>query len=189
MNTYFQSILKSYLTFLKFEKGLADNTIISYQHDLNVYLKYVISSGCNNFQDINSHHLSDFFFELNALSLTDITQNRYLSAIRSFHIFLLEENIIDTNFTTKFELHKTTRKIPNILTLQQIDNLLDAVNTSTPTGIRDKTIIEILYACGLRVSELINLKIQDVLFSEELIRIMGKGNKERIVPIGSEALH
>jgi integrase/recombinase XerD len=180
--------IKNFLIFIKFEKGLAENTIISYKHDLEVYVKYVTSLGCTSIKEVNLKMLTDFFYELNSLPTIEVTQNRYLAAIRGFHKYLFDEKIIDTDITTKIELHKTTRKIPDILSLEDIDKLLETIDTSMPLGIRDKAMIEVFYACGMRVSELINLRRRDIFFDDELVRILGKGNKERIVPIGSEAI-
>ena len=188
MNEKFQNEIKLYLNYLRFEKGLSNNTLQAYKHDITLYLKYVSDAGINSFEEISLNILTDFFYDIESI-LTDASLWRYLSAIRGFHKYLLEENKIEFDISTKIELPKIERKTPNILSLEQIDDLLDAIDVSTNIGIRDKAIIEVLYACGLRVSELINFKIQDFIVKEEFIRVLGKGNKERIVPIGLEAIN
>jgi integrase/recombinase XerD len=120
--------------------------------------------------------------------LTAASRSRYLSSIRSLHKFLLSSRIVDKNISENIDIPKSEKKLPETLTINEVNAILEVPNTEKPAGIRDRAILETLYACGLRVSELCNIKTKDILFEAEIIRVFGKGSKERIVPIGSSAL-
>jgi integrase/recombinase XerD len=185
----FDKEIRNYLIYLQFEKGLAENTLISYKHNLEVYIKHIIDAGIDKIDDVSLDLLNDFFYILYSCDLTENTRNRYLAAIRGFHKYLLEEKIIYQDITELVELPKVKRKFPSVLTYEEIDKLFNSIDTFNPIGIRDRSMIEVLYSCGLRVSELINLKKRDIIKKEEIVRIFGKGNKERLVPIGKYALN
>ena len=187
MLTEFTLQLKDYFYYLKFEKGASANTLASYKIDLNVYLKYVEDNEIKSIDDVNINLLDNFFIELNSLGLSNNSRNRYLSAIRDFHKYLLSEEIISNDVASLVELPSTERKIPDILSVEDIDRLVSIININEPVGVRDRAMIEVLYSCGLRVSELINLTIRDVNIDEEVLKVLGKGSKERLVPIGSTA--
>lgn len=138
--------------------------------------------------EIEYKHLVEFTKWLNELNRSAATQSRIISGIRSFYRYLILENLVTKNPTELIETPKTGRKLPDVLSVNDIDNLLNAVDVSTPKGHRDRTMLETLYACGLRVSELVNLKISDLFFETGFIRVTGKGNKQRLVPIGSHAM-
>jgi len=184
----FKEECKNYLNYLKYEKGSLENTTDSYRYDLTAYLNFIGDSGVKSIDNVDKKQIQNFFEHLLDLKLSDNSRNRYFAAIRGFHKYLADEKIIKTDITYLIELPKLKRKIPDALTLDEIEQLVAQINTNTPTGIRDRTIIEILYSCGLRVSELINLTTRDIIINEEMLRVFGKGSKERVVPIGSIAI-
>ncbi len=180
--------LKSFFNYLKFEKGLSENTLISYQSDLEKYIQFIDSIQLNSFNKITNEHITEFLVLLNEIGLEASSKSRYLSSIRGLHKFLFSTGTIDNDITEIIELPRQARKIPDTLSVEQVNKIISMPNISKPGGIRDRAILETLYACGLRVSELINLKQRDILFDVEIIRVFGKGSKERIVPIGSSAV-
>lgn len=180
--------IDSFVSFLKFEKGLSDNSLSSYKLDLDKYTKYLKANSIDSIDKVSYELLSDYFAQLFDLGLESSSISRYLSAIRGLHSFLFNEKMISENISDIIELPKQTRKLPDVLSYEEIKLLLATIDTRKPAGIRDKAIVEVLYACGLRVSELINLKQRDVIAEMEIVRVFGKGSKERYVPIGSSAL-
>lgn len=180
--------IDSFISFLKFEKGLSDNSLSSYKLDLDKYTKYLKANSIDSIDKVSYELLSDYFAQLFDLGLESSSISRYLSAIRGLHSFLFNEKMISENISDIIELPKQTRKLPDVLSYEEIKLLLATIDTRKPAGIRDKAIVEVLYACGLRVSELINLKQRDVIAEMEIVRVFGKGSKERYVPIGSSAL-
>ena len=176
------------MTFLKFEKGLSANSLISYQLDLQKYSNYLSNIGIQDLSKLTYDDISRYFAGLYDVELESATISRYLSAIRGLHSYLFNEKIIPENITDIIELPKLTRKLPEVLTFEEISGLLQIIDTSRAGALRDRAIIETLYACGLRVSELINLKQRDIVSEAEIIRVFGKGSKERLVPIGQSAL-
>lgn len=180
--------IDSFISFLKFEKGLSDNSLSSYKLDLDKYTKYLKANSIDSIDKVSYELLSDYFAQLFDLGLESSSISRYLSAIRGLHSFLFNEKMISENISDIIELPKQTRKLPDVLSYEEIKLLLATIDTRKPAGIRDKAIVEVLYACGLRVSELINLKQRDVIAEMEIVCVFGKGSKERYVPIGSSAL-
>lgn len=180
--------LKSFLYFIELEKGLADNTIYSYKNDLSRFIEFIYVNNVSYYKDVSLELLESFFKELHELGLNNSSRARYLSAIREFYKFLNYKKVITDNKTEKLDLPKSSRKIPEVLSFNEVSLILDIIETQTNLGVRDRAMLETLYASGLRVSELINVKERDILFEEGIIRVFGKGSKERIVPIGSSAL-
>ncbi|MCK4661368.1 MAG: site-specific tyrosine recombinase XerD [Bacteroidales bacterium] len=175
--------------FLKIEKSLSQNTITAYLTDiekLTQFLEY------NNLklvpEKIELSHLREFINWINELGINPRTQARVISGIKAFYKYLLLEEIVDKDPTTLLEAPRIGRKLPSVLSIQEIDKLIAAIDLSTETGHRNKAIIETLYSCGLRVSELINLKLTNLYFDMGFIKVTGKGNKERLVPISSKAI-
>jgi integrase/recombinase XerD len=181
--------LNQFIQYISFEKGLSENTKISYLHDLEQYAEYLNSKGIKSYGNAESNHITGFLSLLSELGLSVTSRSRYLSAIRGFHKYLLSAGACSKNIAEIIDLPKAGRKLPDTLTINDIDKLLDQPDVSKPAGIRDRAILETMYACGLRVSELCDLKQRDVIVDAEIIRVFGKGSKERIVPIGSSALH
>lgn len=180
--------VKEYFAFLKFEKGLAKNTILSYSNDIECYINFLKSKKITSYNEVKCYILQDFIFELSDVCSSNATIARYISSIRGFHTFLYNNGKVIENISELIESPQIKRELPEVLSFNMIEKILSIIDITTILGIRDRTILETLYACGLRVSELIELRFRDILFDEEVIRIFGKGSKERIVPIGSEAL-
>ncbi len=181
-------ILKEYLAQLKVEKNLTKNTISSYKTDLESFLNYIKDIGITDLSEITTEHLSSFFKLLKNLGLNERTSARYFSSIRGFFKYLIKNDYVEASPIEKMKAPKISRKLPSVLTIDEINTLLNTPNLDDKNGIRDKAMLEVFYACGLRVSELINLKIMDLFLKENLIKVYGKGRKERLVPIGSEAI-
>ncbi|MBI3193700.1 MAG: site-specific tyrosine recombinase XerD [Ignavibacteriae bacterium] len=183
-----QKHLSSYLNFLNFEKSVSKNTYQSYHLDLKRYLAYLDSDGITSIENITDDFISSFLASLYDLGLSAKSVARNLSAIKGFHKFLVREGITKHNPTENVETPKLARKLPDVLHQHEIEKILSQPNTTELLGIRDKAMLETMYACGLRVSELITLKQSDVYPDDGFVRVFGKGSKERIVPIGKSAL-
>ena len=179
--------IESFIDSLWIEKGLSKNSLDSYSRDLNLFLKYLDKSKIV-LTDVTRAEIMEFMSFRLSKGLSAKTVSRNLSVIKAFFGYLESRNLIQSNPTKDIESPKLPRKLPNTLTEQQINDLLDAPDEKTNLGFRDKTMIEALYSCGMRVSELLNLKLSDINFNQGVIRILGKGSKERIVPIGEELI-
>ncbi|MNK04907.1 Tyrosine recombinase XerD [compost metagenome] len=181
--------LQSYRNYLKLERSLSSNSIEAYLGDLNRLFQYFESLGqVPQVKDISSTDLKFFISWINDLGMLASTQARVVSGLKSFFSFLMLEDIIATDPSALLETPRLTRYLPDTIDIHEINAMIDVIDASKPDGMRNKAILETLYGCGLRVSELINLKISDVFEENEFIRVTGKGNKERLVPIGSTAL-
>lgn len=181
--------IKGFAAYLKLERSLADNSIAAYLRDVEKLFQYLSCMGEElSIQQIKLKNLRDFLVWLNDLGAEASTQARVVSGIKSFFWYLTEEELISVNPAELLETPKKTRKLPDTLNVHEINLLVAAIDASKPEGMRNKAIIETLYSCGLRVSELTELKISNLFEETELIKIVGKGNKERIVPIGATAL-
>lgn len=179
-------ILKDYQFYLKIEKGLAKNSIDSYSRDVKKLIYYLEE---NNIVvtpiSITNDDIQQFIYTA-AKSINARSQSRLISGLRNFFDYLVFEDYRKNNPTDLIESPKIGRKLPDTLSLEEIDLLINAIDLSEPQGERNRTILETLYSCGLRVSELINLKLSDLFFEEGFIRVLGKGNKERFVPINTQ---
>jgi integrase/recombinase XerD len=180
--------LKKFLFFISLEKGLAENTSISYEHDLKVYASFLLAKNLSSFRAVQTSNLSEFLNRLSELGLTATTRKRYIASIRGLHKYLFSIGTCSSDISEKIELPKAGRPLPDTLTIEQVNEILEQPNTKTKTGLRDKAMLELMYACGLRVSEVINIKKRDLIFDAGIIRVFGKGSKERIVPIGNSAI-
>ena len=174
--------IKDFVSFLKIEKGLAENSIFAYQNDVDKLKDFAEANGLEIHQ-IELSHLNTFIKELYDLGLSARTQSRILSGIKQFFRFLLLEGILDKDPSELLEMPRIGKKLPEVLTIEEVDFLLAAIDLSKPEGHRNKAILETLYSCGLRVSELVNLKYEDIFFDEGFIRVIGKGSKQRLVPV------
>jgi integrase/recombinase XerD len=181
--------LKEYLAYLKLEKNLSENTISSYKNDLTSFLHFIEERQINDPSQIESRLIIGFFTNLEKIGLTSSSAARYYSSLKGFLNYLFANNYIKNNPIEKVNPPKLAKNLPGVLSVAEIDKILSLPNTKETLGIRDKTILEVFYACGLRISELISLKLSDLYLSEEMIRVFGKGSKERIVPIGSSAIN
>jgi len=181
--------IKQFQNYLKLERSLADNSINAYIHDV-VKLKQFIEISNLNISpvEVSSTHLKDFLEYINELGMTAFSQARILSGLKAFYKYLVFEDVMINDPTQLIEGPKLGRKLPDILEYEEIDQLLSAIDLSTDEGMRNRAILETLYSSGLRVSELVALKLNNVYFDIGFLRIVGKGNKERLVPVGREAL-
>ena len=184
-----QSFIKGYKSYLQLEKSLSKNSIEAYLHDIEKLQQYLAISQQTILLDaINLKILQNFIHWIHELGMTATSQARIISGLKSFFNYLILEDIIQSNPTELLEAPKTARKLPDTLAFEELEKLLDAIDMSTQEGTRNKAILETMYSCGLRVTELTELKISNIYADVEFIKVIGKGNKERLVPIGASAL-
>ena len=181
-----QSYSKEYKNYLKIERGLSNNTIINYGLDLDKLVCFLDENNITQTPLTITEETIQQFIYYYASTLNARSQSRLISGLKSFFSFLVFEDYIKTSPMQLIESPKTQRKLPDTLSLEEIDTLLSAIDLSFDEGERNRTMLETLYSCGLRVSELITLKISDLFFEEGFIKITGKGNKQRFVPIDLE---
>ncbi|MFB6316999.1 site-specific tyrosine recombinase XerD [Saccharicrinis sp. FJH54] len=181
-------IVKNFKTYLRLEKSLSENSVTAYMTDLQKLTSYCADADLM-ITKLSYRDLSVFIESLADLGISPRTQARIISGIKSFYRFLLLEKVIDDDPTALIEGPKTGRKLPDVLSEAEIDAMISAIDLSKPEGQRNKAILETLYGCGLRVSELTELKISELYFDESFIRVIGKGNKQRLVPINRKALN
>lgn len=180
--------LEDYFHFLQIERGLSDNTLKSYKRDLNGYTNFIEKElGILSWGFVTRKDIVHFLYGLKDSGKSTATISRHISSIRSFHQFLVRENVVDQDPSLHIETPKKERKLPDILSQNEVELLL-SIPTNTPLSYRNKAMLELMYATGLRVSELITLKISDLHLTMGFLQCFGKGSKERIVPIGEVAL-
>ena len=184
MNNY----LNQYLNYLRFEKNLADNSIDAYRTDLDRYLAYLRAQNIVRPENIKDRHIRRLIQVLSELGLTSASLARNLSSIRSFHKFLPSEDVLKTDPTEHVEGPKLRRHLPSVLTFDEINRIFEAIPGNSSIGLRDRAMLELLYASGLRISELLNLPVREIYFKEGFVRVIGKGSKERLVPAAARAL-
>lgn len=184
-----QSFLIGFKAYLKLEKSLSPNSIEAYIHDVEKLCQFLaVKELTLQPQDITLHILREFLRFINELGINNTSQARIISGIKSFYKYLLLEDFIKINPAELLESPKVTRKLPDTLDVHEIDQMLATVDLSTDEGTRNHAIIETMFSCGLRVSETTGLKISDVFWNDEFIKVVGKGNKERLVPVSKRAL-
>lgn len=189
MDKNWQIWIRGFRAFLALEKGLSVNTLDAYVHDVELLVQFlemhppVLSPG-----EVSRPLLSDFLKYLYDLGLEASTQARIISGVRSFYNYLLIEGAIGVNPADLLDVPKLRRKLPQVLSVKEIEDIIRAIDLSKPGGHRNRAIIETLYGCGLRVSELVDLRISRLHQNEEYISVIGKGNKQRLVPMGSAAI-
>lgn len=180
---------KGFKSFLQLEKSLSANSVEAYLHDVEKLYQYVSARKDNvELAQLELSHLQDFLAWINELGMSSTSQARIISGLKSFFQYLVLENILNRNPTELLEAPKTRRKLPDTLSIEELQLIFDSIDVSTAEGTRNKTILETMYSCGLRVSELTDLRISNIYVDVEFIRVIGKGNKERLIPIGQEAL-
>lgn len=175
-----ENIIK-FLKYLKIEKNYSNHTIINYGKDLKIFLNFLEENNINNYKKIDYQLIRKFLEFLYDENYEKKTIARHISSLRSFFKYLIKENIIKENPMILISNPKLDKKLPKYLYSEQIEQILSIPDKTTPLGMRDLTILELLYSTGVRVSELVNIKIEDIDFNERTIKILGKGNKERIV--------
>jgi integrase/recombinase XerD len=179
--------IDSFLNYLSVERSLSENTLISYKRDLNVYIKYLKDSKINALSQASRKDISDFMFSLKDRGLGASSIARALTAIKVFYRFLVRERILKDDPSDLLESPKIWKRMPGALSLEEVEALLRAPSLQQTQGIRDRAVLELMYASGLRVSEAVNLKVSDINLEVGFLRCIGKGSKERIVPLGREA--
>ncbi len=181
--------LHDYEYFLRLERGLSENSIDAYLRDVVKLKQFLELSNVEGMpSQVDAGSVSDFLAYLNEMGLEVTSQARILSGLKGFFQFMVEENVLSSNPSELIESPKNRRKLPDTLSYHEIEQLIGAIDMSKAEGQRNRAILETLYSCGLRVSELVDLRLTNVFFNEGFVRVIGKGEKERLVPIGSEAL-
>lgn len=183
-----QDVVDEYLRFIQIEKGLSENTIAAYRRDLNHYLDYLAAQKISNLDFIDRQIVQQWFGVLHDEGRSTKSIARFTSTIRSFHQFALREKYAAKDPTVLIETPKYERKLPDVISIDEIDLLLTTPETSKNNGYRDRTMLELLYATGIRVSELINIEVEDVNLLMGFVKVFGKGNKERIIPLGETVI-
>ena len=184
-----QSYIRGFKAYLQLEKSLSGNSIEAYLHDIEKFTQYLEAIQKQVSPDkITINDFREFLIWVNELGMSARTQARVISGIKAFYKYLILENSIKSNPTELLESPRLGRKLPDTLSVEEIDKLISAIDLSKPEGQRNKAMLETLYSCGLRVSELINLRISNLYFNDGFVRIIGKGDKERIAPVGRTAI-
>jgi len=188
MQTDWKSTLKGYEDYLALEKGLSENSIEAYYRDVDQFAEFLLAEcRINNPNTFKPKHIEKYISHMYDLGLSPNSQARIISGIRSFCKYMRIEKLMDSDPLELISTPKLSRKLPDVLTVEDIERIISSVDMSKKEGVRNRAILEVLYSCGLRVSELINLQISRVDMIDNVVRVIGKGNKERIVPIGSQA--
>ena len=181
-----EDAIGDFLNYCIFEKGLADRSKISYENDLNVYKEFLKKRSITNVSSIKNTDIKDFLKSRADEESSTIAHN--LTVIKNFHMYLLKENIVKTDVSEFIDRPKLRKTLPKTMSLEDIDKLLD-IKLDSPFDYRNKAMLELMYGCGLRVSELINIEMNDIDITNCLIRIFGKGSKEREIPLGEYAIY
>jgi len=182
-----RSAIKGFQAYLKLEKGLSENSIQAYSRDIDKLEQYATDQNLKP-ETVALADLRQFISWVNELGMLPSSQARVLSGVKSFYKYMLIEDLVKTDPAELLEAPKKQRKLPTVLSYEDIERLIAIIDLSKPEGPRNKAIIEVLYSCGLRVSELTELKVSNLYLDIEFIKVFGKGSKERLVPIGSEAI-
>lgn len=180
-------VIANYQIYLSLERSFSSNTISGYMEDLAKLLSY-LSEAHISYKEVDYDVLFDFLVELSELGISSRSQARIISGLKSFYHFLLLEKLIEDDPTDLLELPKLSQHLPEVLNLDEINSILAQADISDPLGVRNKAIIETLYSCGLRVSELTELLLSNIYFEEKYLVVIGKGNKQRLVPLSPQAI-
>ena len=180
METHFHD----FLTMLRVERNVSVHTMDAYKRDINQYLMYLGNLDFKNLSDVKSTHVRDYIRVLNDGGMAPASISRIISSIRTYYRFLSSENILNENPVLLINNPKLPKKLPDVLSEKEISFIINAIQETSQFYQRDKAIIEMLYSCGIRVTELCNLEMSNLFIDEDLIRVMGKGNKERLLPLG-----
>ena len=183
------SIIKHFLIYIRLEQSLSDNSVAAYQHDIELFRQYIDSIDSSmSIKDIHQEEIESFLSYLYELGFSASSQARIISGLKKFFKYLMIEKLISSNPTELISSPNIGRYLPDVLSYEEICSMIECIDLSQPLGHRNKAIIEVLYGCGLRVSELITLKISNIYKNDEFIRVLGKGNKERLIPISKATL-
>ncbi len=183
------SYIKGFKSYLQLEKSLSANTVEAYLRDIGKFVNYLETENLKlNVDEVELKHFEGFVKAISELGFDATSQARIVAGIRAFYRYLLMEDILSINPTELLTTPKRSLKLPDTLSVEEINALFATIDLSTPEGMRNRAMLEVLYGCGLRVTELVNLKISNLFFEDDFIKVIGKGNKERLVPIGSQAV-
>lgn len=182
-----QEALEEYIIYLKIERGLSANTVTSYKRDIEKYLTFLMEKKITQLDEVSRFEILDFLQILRQSGAADNSIIRMVSSLRKFHQYLKRESIVSDDPMQLIDTPKKASTLPKAISPQAVEQLLEAPDTTTPLGVRDRTILELMYATGLRISELVNLKLSDMHLTMGFIQTMGKGEKERIIPLGEIA--
>ena len=183
-----QRLIRRYYQYLKLEKGCSPNTIDAYMRDLDKFLRFIKDEG-KDMMSIQLEDLHQFSSLMMDVGIHSVSLSRILSGVRSFYHFLVLSDVLDVNPTELLEFPKKPQHLPDVLSVDEIDAIESVIDLSQPEGQRNKAIIETLFSCGLRVSELVNLKLSNLFLDDQFIKVEGKGSKQRLVPISEKAIH
>ena len=183
-----KGIIDKYTTYISLEKGLSGNTLEAYINDLSKLLKFIDSEPGVSILSLTYENLQLFIAQLCDTGISARSQARIISGIRSFYRFLLTEDYLETDPTELLESPKIGQKLPDVLTINEVNNLINSIDLSKAGGQRNRAILEVLYSCGIRVTELTSLKYSNVYFDEQFIIVRGKGDKQRLIPISEKAI-
>ncbi len=187
--TAWRQAIDSYRDYLRFERSLSANSIEAYLHDAGQLCAFILGSDtAKGPTEVTAADIEAFMARIYDSGAGDTTQARVLSGVRSFFTYLLHADRIETLPTELIDSPKIARKLPDTLSYDEIRRMIDTIDLSAPLGHRNRAILEVLYCCGLRVSELVNLRLSDIFFEEGVVRVTGKGNKQRLIPIADTAL-
>lgn len=181
-------LIRRYYQYLKLEKNFSANTIDAYMRDLDKFFLF-IKDGGKDFLNVDLPDIHEFSAMMVDVGISPVSLSRILSGVRSFYHFLVLSDVLEVNPTELLEYPKKPKRLPDVLSVDEIDAIESVIDLSQPEGQRNKTIIETLFSCGLRVSELVNLKISNMYLDDEFIKVEGKGSKQRLVPISEQAIH
>jgi integrase/recombinase XerD len=179
---------QQYIDHLLIEKGLSNNSIESYSHDLTVFIDFLCKNKINNIEQCDTATLLSWIIDLKKKGLSAKSRARHIVTIRGFYKFLIQEKLISFDPVKNIDIPKTGLALPEVISSEEMTLLIDSVDTSNPRGLRNAAMLEILYGAGLRVSELVSMKMENINLEASFIRVYGKGSKERVVPIGSFAI-
>ena len=183
------NLIKHFADYLRLELSLSENSVEAYCHDVHLFLQYLENQNLSTeINSITQETIDNFLTFLYDLSIGATSQTRILSGLKSFWRYLLQENLAETDPTVLISSPILSRHLPEVLTYEEIQKMIDSIDLSQSNGHRNKAMIEVMYGCGLRVSELIGLQISDIYKNDGFLRIIGKGSKERLVPIGDSSL-
>lgn len=181
-------LIERFIHYLAVERGLAQNTLDSYQRDLNNYVEFLTRSNIRDLNQTRRANIIAYLADLQRKGRATSTISRNLASLRSFYGFLIRDGLIDSDPTNNLESPKIEKRLPKVLTVQEVEALLEGPDLGDVCGLRDKAMLELLYATGIRVSELVALNLSDVNLNMGFLKCFGKGSKERIIPLGTMAL-
>lgn len=180
-------LIQEYISFLRIERGASPLTVKNYSHDLELYEQHLSDMGITRLEDIDRAAVMDFEASIMKQGFAPATCKRRMAAVKALHKFAIREDFTQANPTAAIPLPKMPQRLPDVLTISQACTMLDLSDDPSPTGLRDRAILEVLYGCGLRASEVVGLNVSDVFLEDGFLRVFGKGSKERIAPIGGAA--